>query len=177
MMTMMIATILLVSSLAAHAHNDVSDRHYHVFEEKDWFRGHLDDTVCHSSMLLPSNSTKTSPTTLPISPVPNSNPYSMRDPFYVRLGGMCNDNGEVCCIVEEEDWCPDSGEVIYCSACGDCMYPQTVPASCCDANIMSDKHQICCKCGPGHDSTSYQCLEEGTAMCRMSDGECSHDIP
>jgi hypothetical protein len=48
MMTMMIATILLVSSLAAHAHNDVPDRHYHVFEEKDWFRGHLDDTVCHS---------------------------------------------------------------------------------------------------------------------------------
>jgi hypothetical protein len=105
-------------------------------------------------MLLPSNWTKTSPTTLPISPVPN--PYSMRDPFYVGLGGMCNDNGEVCCIVEEEDWCPDSGEVIS-SACGDCMYPQTVPASCCDANIMNpcDKHQICCKCGPGHDSTSY----------------------
>jgi hypothetical protein len=86
----------------------------------------------------------------------------MRDPFYVGLGDMCNDNGEVCCIVEEEDWCPDGGEVI-CSACGDCMYSQTVRASCCDANIMNpcDKHQICCKCGPGHDSTSYQCLEEG----------------
>ena len=168
-MTTTIAPILLVSLLAAHAHNNDPNSRYRVLDEKDWFRGHLDDTKCHSLDDITSlaSSRASSPTTimLPLCPVPN--PYSSHDPLYVKLGGLCNDKGEVCCIVEEEDWCPDSSGEVVCSACGDCTYPQIVRASCCDANIINpcDEHQICCKCGPGHDSTSYQCLEEGE-QCR-----------
>lgn len=150
---------MLLTALV-YACSDAPVRSYHVFEEKDWFRGHLDDTECHS--LDSTNSTLLSSSRRrPMCPIPN--PYSMYDPLYVKLGSNCNDDGEVCCVVEEEDWCPDSDGEVICSTCGDCMYPQTVPASCCNANIMNPcgPHQVCCKCGPGNDSTSYECLEVG----------------
>jgi len=148
---MMIAIATLLPLLhAADATEEPPVRQYHVFDEEDWFRGHLDDTECLDVV------TNTTALRMDTMFCPVANPYSTYTPLYTKLGSTC-DEDSVCCLAEEEE-CP--GGEVTCSYCEDCMYPQAMSNACCtsdEGNVLCSEDEICCKCGPD----LYECIDEG----------------
>lgn len=145
---------LLIAPLSLAKYSD----EYYVFDYDDWYFEHWDETECFDRT-MPANVTSM----MYFCPIPN--PYSNRDPLYVKIGSICDDDGYICCLQEEYECV---GGELYCGQCDDCLFPQILHASCCGVMEQAcDETEICCKCG----INNYKCIQPGEE-CE----ECSEEI-